>query len=144
MKIDCKSDFAFRSADFCSLQEESELGVSSFICSTESPEYPLLFHHSQGDFCFMQLRHYSTKGSWDSVPSLSTRDMLFFTLQFLLQMTEALFTEAGLCPLIVTLSCSWIVHKYTEVIKGTHDLLSTIFYVLCDVRYRTEHRSGRR
>lgn len=47
MKIDCKSDFAFRSADFCSLQEESELGVRSFVCGTESPECPLC-HHSQG------------------------------------------------------------------------------------------------
>lgn len=62
MKIDCKSDFAFRSTDFCSLQEESELGVRSFVCSRESLEYPLLFHHSQGDFCFTWLRRCSTKG----------------------------------------------------------------------------------
>lgn len=48
MKIDCKSDFAFRSADFCSLQEESDLGVRSFVCSTESLEYPLALSSQPG------------------------------------------------------------------------------------------------
>lgn len=44
MKIDCKSDFAFHSADFCSLWEASELGVRSFVCGTESLECPLCHH----------------------------------------------------------------------------------------------------
>lgn len=39
--------FAFHSADFCSLQEESELGVRSFVCGTESLKCPPC-HHSQG------------------------------------------------------------------------------------------------
>lgn len=44
MKIDCKSDFAFHSADFCSLLEESELGARSFVCGAESLECPLCRH----------------------------------------------------------------------------------------------------